>query len=58
LDKFDSTVEKAAKVAGRADPADPTRNLYGQEGWIILLNSLHQFKVQGLDKIPTNATDY
>ncbi len=41
LDKFDTTVEKAAKVAGRVDPADPTRNLYGQEGWVILLNCLH-----------------
>lgn len=46
LGKFDSTIEKAVKVASRKDIDG--KSLYGQSAWLMILKIVHNFKENGM----------
>jgi hypothetical protein len=51
LGKFDSTIEKAVKVACRKDVDNHL--LYGTEAWLMILKLLHQFRENAKNYLQT-----
>lgn len=51
LDKFDSTLEKACRIASLKDPNDSTKTLYGQDAWLVLIRFLLSYKVISVNKL-------
>ncbi len=45
LGKFDSTIEKAAKVASIKDIDG--KSMYGQTAWLMILKIIHNFQENG-----------
>ena len=54
LGKFDSTLEKATRIAGKRDPNDASKVLYGEESWILIIEFLHKYMLQSLENLLKN----
>ena len=45
---------KATRIAGKRDPNDSSKVLYGEESWIFIIEFLHKYMLQSLDKLLKN----
>jgi len=52
LGKFDTTLDKAAKVAETPLKHDATKPKYGEEAWLAILEFLHEFQTDGIRRLP------
>ena len=57
LGSFDSTIEKAVKVANRKDMND-NKSMYGKQVWLMILKLLHQFGENGKKHLRQDPSTY
>ena len=54
LGKFDSTIEKAVKVASRKDVDN--KSLYGRDVWLMILKLLHNFRQNAKNHLKNDSS--